>query len=345
VIEFGRRLLARDCTSGPRSVGSVARTVNVWLCRMCPRFATTGWQQLRSRQLSGRACLCTTYSVSLGTQTDVPSSGAKGLRLVRTQRLTVSRSAYMQKALREHPDKGGDADRFKALTVAYDVLRDPERRKLYDSEGDIDEGGEDSHESSGWDDYWRARFQRVSEEDVRLYKERYVGSAEEAADARGAYLACSGDLGAMMERIIAEDDEAEHRVVECVRGLIESGELDALGDFADVAPRGKGKSSRGASKHPKAKRGKGGDPLASAIAASSSRRKDLARSERAEAEAAAKELGLGDGGMDGLKALIAQRGAARRGDSVLASLASRHGVDLSEFDEATSGAFGRKRRR
>ncbi len=43
-----------------------------------------------------------------------------------------------------HPDKGGDPEVFKEITMAYEVLSDPEKRKLYDKygkEGVDGEGG------------------------------------------------------------------------------------------------------------------------------------------------------------------------------------------------------------
>lgn len=42
--------------------------------------------------------------------------------------------AYRRAARTSHPDSGGvgSADRFRAVTDAYDELRDPERRALYD---------------------------------------------------------------------------------------------------------------------------------------------------------------------------------------------------------------------
>ena len=45
------------------------------------------------------------------------------------------RQAYRSKAKQLHPDSGGrhaDADAFQALSAAYTVLRDPERRAAYD---------------------------------------------------------------------------------------------------------------------------------------------------------------------------------------------------------------------
>jgi len=44
--------------------------------------------------------------------------------------------AYRRKAREHHPDAGGDAERFKEVTRAYEVLSDPDRRARYDRFGD-----------------------------------------------------------------------------------------------------------------------------------------------------------------------------------------------------------------
>lgn len=44
------------------------------------------------------------------------------------------KNAFRQKALLEHPDKGGDADRFHELQMAYNVLEDQEKRDAYDEQ-------------------------------------------------------------------------------------------------------------------------------------------------------------------------------------------------------------------
>jgi DnaJ family protein A protein 2 len=46
------------------------------------------------------------------------------------------KKAYRKKALRLHPDKGGDPEMFKEVTHAYQVLSDPEKRSIYDARGE-----------------------------------------------------------------------------------------------------------------------------------------------------------------------------------------------------------------
>ena len=45
------------------------------------------------------------------------------------------RNAYRKAAKSAHPDSGGDPEQFARLQVAYELLKDPVRRKVYDDTG------------------------------------------------------------------------------------------------------------------------------------------------------------------------------------------------------------------
>ncbi|OQS04698.1 hypothetical protein THRCLA_03085 [Thraustotheca clavata] len=53
------------------------------------------------------------------------------------------KKAFRKLALKNHPDKGGDPELFKDITVAYETLSDPEKRELYDKYGEegLQQGG------------------------------------------------------------------------------------------------------------------------------------------------------------------------------------------------------------
>ena len=45
------------------------------------------------------------------------------------------KKAFRKLALKEHPDKGGDSEKFKKIQAAYEVLSDPEKKECYDKFG------------------------------------------------------------------------------------------------------------------------------------------------------------------------------------------------------------------
>lgn len=54
------------------------------------------------------------------------------------------KKAYRAKARKHHPDAGGNAEAFRLIQQAYDVLSDPVRRAAYDRDGTIDAGNPDN---------------------------------------------------------------------------------------------------------------------------------------------------------------------------------------------------------
>jgi DnaJ-class molecular chaperone len=46
------------------------------------------------------------------------------------------KNAYKKLAIQHHPDKGGDIEKFKEISAAYDTLSDADKRRNYDQTGD-----------------------------------------------------------------------------------------------------------------------------------------------------------------------------------------------------------------
>jgi len=68
------------------------------------------------------------------------------LGISRTASLKEIKKAYRMKSLENHPDKGGDAEKFAEIARAYEVLSDEEKKEVYDMHG---EEGLKQHEQRG----------------------------------------------------------------------------------------------------------------------------------------------------------------------------------------------------
>lgn len=66
------------------------------------------------------------------------------------------KKAYRKMAIKHHPDKGGDEQKFKEINAAYEVLSDPEKRSKYDKYGL--EGLEENGGGGGPDDLFSMFF-------------------------------------------------------------------------------------------------------------------------------------------------------------------------------------------
>eukprot|EP00210_Caulerpa_lentillifera_P006733 g6435.t1 len=58
------------------------------------------------------------------------------LGVSKTSSDTEIKKAHRKLALKHHPDKGGDPEKFKEINEAYDCLRDSEKRRIYDEYGE-----------------------------------------------------------------------------------------------------------------------------------------------------------------------------------------------------------------
>ena len=68
------------------------------------------------------------------------------------------KKAFRKLALKHHPDRGGDKDKFQELQNAYEVLSDKEKRDVYDKYGEegLKEGG--GRGGAGMDDILSQMF-------------------------------------------------------------------------------------------------------------------------------------------------------------------------------------------
>jgi curved DNA-binding protein CbpA len=64
----------------------------------------------------------------------------KTLGVSRDASIDDIKAAYKAKAKKEHPDVGGNEEKFKEINEAYGVLSDPEKRRRYDETGEHGNG-------------------------------------------------------------------------------------------------------------------------------------------------------------------------------------------------------------
>ena len=80
------------------------------------------------------------------------------LGVPRTASAEDIRKAYRKFARKNHPDvnkEPGAEDRFKEISEAYEVLRDAEKRQLYDRFGENWKAGQDVSTAPGFEEYFR----------------------------------------------------------------------------------------------------------------------------------------------------------------------------------------------
>jgi len=79
----------------------------------------------------------------------MPSSLYDRLEVPRGASADEIKKAYMKMARKHHPDKGGDAEVFKGVQEAYEVLSDDMRRQVYDQTGSISGDQQQHHGGRG----------------------------------------------------------------------------------------------------------------------------------------------------------------------------------------------------
>lgn len=149
--------------------------------------------------------------------------------------------AYRRLALKFHPDRGGEAEKFKALSAIHSVLTDDEKRRVYDETGEVD-GPTDTMMSDEsfefWNNYFRALFPKVTTSDIESFSEKYKGSTgavssdyNERQDILDAYNQHNGCFEKIMESVLLAEKEDESRITEIINEAVTSQELQMTPQF------------------------------------------------------------------------------------------------------------------
>lgn len=136
------------------------------------------------------------------------------------------KKGYRKMALKYHPDKGGDAKLFQALSIAHSILSDDDKRKQYDDTGSVSVD-ESSNDFSSWYEYFRTLFPKVNVSDIDSFGRKYKDSDEEKNDIISAYIKYGGDFNKLMETVILAEQKDVGRISEIINCSIQAGELEA----------------------------------------------------------------------------------------------------------------------
>ena len=118
------------------------------------------------------------------------------------------RRAFRNLVSKQHPDKGGDADRFRLIQQAYEILSDPEKRKEYDATGRIVKTVEEEFVDSFGGGSYRDRYTRAeaAQPQTSLHEQivlRQSPSAQSHSAGFEAWLRARGDAGV---KVFTSDD-------------------------------------------------------------------------------------------------------------------------------------------
>ncbi len=337
--------------------------------------------------MSAATILAEAYGESANLYTDVlkVSSDATPSQL---------RKAYYKLCLKYHPDKQSPnlpndekelaKKKFQAISLAYTILSDEEKRKEYDETGDLYDDDEDLPSSKEgmkqWTDYFDAVFPKVTTADIDAFEVKYKCSDEEEKDVLKYYAHFKGDLNKMVECVmLSSDADKERWLKDYINPAIEKGDVEdykdkikkTIGSAPSKSTRGK--KGRGKKKVDEAELDDSDDdddvPMAEVVddtkqsakvKSSSSKNKTSKASPKKKAKTTNKKKGSSE---DDLIAQIRGNALARNRqegfDSMMAGLEEKYGggkkkkkgkkasggdIDDAEFERIQAGMMKKKSR-
>ncbi len=170
------------------------------------------------------------------------------------------RKAYYRRALLYHPDKQKKNQtkeqkeeiklKFQAVSLAYTILSDGDKRRVYDETGEIDDDYEDStandndEEGFGkkskkgadmWKEFFTSTFGKVTTKNIDQFTQSYKCSEEEEKDVLKYYTMFKGNLDKMLECVMCSDVIDKKRwVQDFIHPAIDEGSVE---DYAEELER------------------------------------------------------------------------------------------------------------
>ena len=120
--------------------------------------------------------------------------------------------------------------KFQAVSVAYEILKDPEKRADYDETGELvvddDEAG-DATSTEAWRSYFQHLFGKITTSDIDKFAAKYKCSSQEEEDVLKEYTKYKGNLLKMLDCVmLSEPRDTERWVEDYIRPAIEKGTVE-----------------------------------------------------------------------------------------------------------------------
>ena len=144
----------------------------------------------------------------------------KVLEIERTSTLGEIKRAYRRLSRKHHPDKGGSDEMMAQVNLAYEILKDPDSRDLFDRTGNI-------HQGPSFEDVARSRILTIfidSAKKHRWQKGNYVEAIRKALNQDAHKLKSKHgeltDVCSLMGTMIPEHHEgdSDNMFVGAIRG-------------------------------------------------------------------------------------------------------------------------------
>ncbi|OBA18964.1 DnaJ-domain-containing protein [Metschnikowia bicuspidata var. bicuspidata NRRL YB-4993] len=143
------------------------------------------------------------------------------------------KKAYKKLSLQYHPDKiqqletNEDKDYFPKIQLAYSVLSDPQKRKIYDTTGSYGNSSDFSAGDFDWKEYFQNMTEKITIDMIDEDREKYQKSLEEKDDILHNFVYYEGDFLRLFEVIphLEFDEALENRVFDMIDKAVSNDEI------------------------------------------------------------------------------------------------------------------------